>query len=137
MDEPFVNLAEPAAASGILARTALLVLLAVTCGSGHARGACTDAQYRAIAAKVATDDGKGHGPDIGSDEWKSTVEFRLGVRGNASVPARDSAAWCPYVERLAAAHVHPGGSGASGATGAAPAPVPGASAGPASPAKAR
>lgn len=135
MDEPFMNLREHAPASSVRATAALLALLAVTCGSGHARAACTAAQYHAIAAKVATDDGKGHGPDIGSDEWKSTVEFRLGVRGTPSVPARDSVAWCSYVERLAAARVDPGGVGTSRTPGTAP--VPGVSAGPASPAKAR
>jgi hypothetical protein len=41
-----------------------------------------------------TDDGQGHGPDIGSDEWKSVIEFRLGIRGKPDLPARASEAWC-------------------------------------------
>jgi hypothetical protein len=59
---------------------------------------CSDAWSSAVESIVATGDGSGHGPDIGSDEWKSVVEFRLGLRGKAGVPARDSAAWCTYVD---------------------------------------
>lgn len=115
----------------VLTKVAPVALLAVTFGIGEARAACTDAQYRAIEAKVATGDGKGHGPDVGSDEWKSTVEFRLGVRGKPGVPARDSGAWCSYIERLASARAA-GGSSASPAADAAAVP-----AGTSSPAKGR
>ena len=61
---------------------------------------CTDAWYRSVEAKLPTGDGQGHGPDGGSDEWKSVVEFKLGIRGKPGVPARDSAAWCTYIDRL-------------------------------------
>ena len=42
----------------------------------------------------------GHGPDIGSGEWKSVVEFKLGIRGNPDVPDRDSQEWCSYIDAL-------------------------------------
>jgi hypothetical protein len=47
---------------------------------------------------LTTDDGMGHGPDIGSDEWKSVVEFRLGVRGIPGTPDRSSEDWCTYID---------------------------------------
>jgi len=64
---------------------------------------CGDAWYRAIEQKVTTGDGRGHGPDIGSGEWKSVVEFRLGLRGEPDLPDRDSEAWCGYIERAVSA----------------------------------
>jgi uncharacterized protein len=61
---------------------------------------CTDAWYRTIEKSISTGDGQGHGPDIGSDEWKSVVEFKLGIRGKPDVPNRDSEAWCRHVDRI-------------------------------------
>lgn len=61
---------------------------------------CTEAWYRSIEAKVPTGDGQGHGPDVGSDEWKSVVEFKLGIRGDPKVPGRDSEAWCRYIDQM-------------------------------------
>ena len=61
---------------------------------------CSDAWYRKIEAKLPTSDGEGHGPDVGSDEWKSVVERKLGIRGNPDVPNRDSEAWCRHVDQL-------------------------------------
>jgi hypothetical protein len=42
----------------------------------------------------------GHGPDIGSEEWKSVIEFKLGVRGNQGVPDRNSQEWCRFIDDL-------------------------------------
>lgn len=61
---------------------------------------CSDAWYRTIEEEVLSGDGQGHGPDIGSDEWKSVIEFKLGVRGKPEVPKRDSEGWCRYIDRL-------------------------------------
>ena len=61
---------------------------------------CSAAWYRSIEKKVPTGDGSGHGPDIGSEEWKSVVEFRLGIRGEPDVPSRDSEDWCHHIDRL-------------------------------------
>lgn len=49
---------------------------------------------------MPTGDGQGHGPDLGSDEWKSVVEFKLGIRGDPQVPGRDSQAWCTYIDHV-------------------------------------
>lgn len=64
---------------------------------------CSDAWNLMIDAKVTSGDGQGHGPDIGSDEWKSTIEFRLGVRGKPDMPPRDSENWCRYIGHLVTA----------------------------------
>ncbi|MBW6509172.1 MAG: hypothetical protein K0A94_06445 [Desulfuromonadales bacterium] len=61
---------------------------------------CSGEWYQSIEEKVTTGDGHGHGPDIGSEEWRSVVEFKLGIRGKATVPQRDSEAWCRYIDHL-------------------------------------
>ena len=61
---------------------------------------CSNEWYLSIEEKVRTGDGQGHGPDVGSDEWKSVIEFKLGVRGKSTVPQRDSEVWCRYVDHL-------------------------------------
>jgi hypothetical protein len=83
----------------------VLLIAALAGGAGTARAAeperpCSDAWYRSIEQRLSTGDGHGHGPDVGSDEWKSVVEFELGVRGAADVPSRDGDEWCRYVDRL-------------------------------------
>jgi uncharacterized protein len=61
---------------------------------------CSDAWYRFIEEKVPTGDGQGHGPDIGSDEWKSVIEFKLGIRDQSDLPRRDSQAWCGHIDKI-------------------------------------
>jgi hypothetical protein len=53
---------------------------------------------RYVGSILSSGDGMGHGPDIGSDEWKSVIEFKLGVRGNTEVPGRSSPEWCRYID---------------------------------------
>lgn len=69
-------------------------------GTAQAIEPCSDAWNRYVEQRLVSGDGQGHGPDIGSDEWKGVIEFRLGVRGQPDVPARDSEAWCRYIDRL-------------------------------------
>lgn len=59
---------------------------------------CSRAWYEAVDALLVSGDGRGHGPDLGSDEWRSVMEFKLGVRGAADMPARDTPAWCRYID---------------------------------------
>jgi hypothetical protein len=61
---------------------------------------CSDAWAKYVESKIPTGDGMGHGPDIGSDEWRSVVEFKLGIRGNPQVPDRNSQKWCQYIDEL-------------------------------------
>ena len=79
-----------------------LALLVAACSNDAGRSTgpepCTDEWQQWVESSVTTGDGQGHGPDIGSDEWQSVVEFKLGVRGDAAVPPRDSDAWCRFVD---------------------------------------
>ena len=68
-------------------------------GFVQAQSLCSDAWYQAIEKKLLTADAQGHGPDPGSDEWKSVIEFKLGIRGSANVPERRSEAWCQYIDQ--------------------------------------
>ena len=59
---------------------------------------CTAEWQQWVESRVTTGDGHGHGPDIGSDEWQSVVEFKLGIRGDPAVPLRNTDAWCQYID---------------------------------------
>lgn len=69
-------------------------------GSPQAGAVCSEAWYRSIEERFPTGDGRGHGPDLGSEEWKGVVEFKLGIRGRPHVPSRASPEWCRYIDRL-------------------------------------
>ena len=61
---------------------------------------CSNSWYRFIDRKIQTGDGQGHGPDIGSEEWKSVIEFKLGIRNKENLPNRDSEAWCRHIDQI-------------------------------------
>lgn len=63
------------------------------------RPLCSDSWYRSIEEQVPTSDAQSHGPDVGSVEWKSVIEFKLGVRDKPNVPSRDSERWCRYIDQ--------------------------------------
>jgi uncharacterized protein len=79
-------------------------LLAQAGGDGKSQperaNRCTDAWERFIEDTVSTGDGRGHGPDLGSDEWQSVVQFRLGIRDEPGVPERGGEAWCHFIDRI-------------------------------------
>jgi predicted SnoaL-like aldol condensation-catalyzing enzyme len=60
---------------------------------------CSDPWLQMVEQKLSTGDGQGHGPDLGSSEWRSVVEFKLGIRGNPEVPDRTTEEWCAYIDR--------------------------------------
>ncbi|WP_144209690.1 hypothetical protein [Shewanella donghaensis] len=60
---------------------------------------CNEAWFKQVEQQLVSADGQGHGPDLGSDEWKSVIEFKLGVRGDNDVPDRNSEAWCAFVQQ--------------------------------------
>ena len=77
-------------------------------GAAQARPApCSDAWYQMVEDRVRSGDGQGHGPDIGSEEWKSVIEFKLGLRGRAGVPPLGSPAWCRFIDARVAARPQP------------------------------
>jgi len=47
---------------------------------------------------VHVGDGQGHGPDLGSAEWMSVVEKRLGFYQQADVPEPGTPEWCARVD---------------------------------------
>ncbi len=95
----------------------LVILPLATTGTAEANNAtnpvsemaasCSDTWYRSIEEKIPTGDKHGHGPDIGSDEWKSVVEFKLSIRGKPDVPAHNSKNWCRYIDQLVRANHNP------------------------------
>lgn len=74
--------------------------IAHTAGDTGVTVRCSVQWYEKVEAQLGSDDGRGHGPDIGSQEWKSVVEFKLGVRDQLGVPDRSTDAWCAYVDKL-------------------------------------
>ena len=58
---------------------------------------CIESWYQSVELAIPSGDGKGHGPDLGSDEWKSVIEFKLDIRGNPEIPDRNSQEWCRYI----------------------------------------
>jgi uncharacterized protein len=89
-------------------RLTTLLLVTVACAEASAVASaspgtpalCSDAWYRSIEEKLPTGDGQGHGPDIGSDEWKSVIEFKLGIRDKPNVPSINNEGWCSYVDQI-------------------------------------
>ena len=62
--------------------------------------ACTAEWFKHLEEELGTGDGMGHGPDIGSGEWRSVIEFRLGIRDDPAVPDNQSPEWCDYISEL-------------------------------------
>lgn len=60
--------------------------------------ACSSQWYALLDDSLAVSDSQGHGPDLGSMEWRSAVEFKLGIRNNPQVPEPSSANWCSYID---------------------------------------
>lgn len=62
---------------------------------------CSADWYTQVEAKLHVLDAEGHGPDLGSAEWKGAVEHRLGVADDASFPELGTPAWCEAVDQRA------------------------------------
>ena len=60
---------------------------------------CSTQWYEYVESVLPTGDGRGHGPDIGFKEWKSVVEFRLGIRDEPGVPDPASPEWCKFIDQ--------------------------------------
>jgi hypothetical protein len=83
--------------------TGLLVAL-MACDSTLLKGKeavpelCSVAWYEYMEEKIAVADEHGHGPDVGSSEWRYSVEHKLGVAGSEQHPLPQSEAWCAYIQ---------------------------------------
>jgi uncharacterized protein len=91
-----------------LALFLLVIVVSARAGDAWQSGpqagdSCSDTWYQSVEARIATGDGLGHGPDIGSGEWQAVIEFKLGIRDKENLPARDSHAWCSYIEQIISA----------------------------------
>ena len=82
----------------------LYVLIASSCSGGQppAPGPqpCSEKWQEHVEAKLRTGDSEGHGPDVGSLEWRSVVEFKLGIRGDPEIPTRESDQWCTNIDEI-------------------------------------
>lgn len=58
---------------------------------------CSNDWYDLVEKQIFTDDNRGHGSDVGSTEWRSVVEFKLGIRDNKQIPPLESEQWCNYI----------------------------------------
>jgi len=79
----------------------ILTSLLLACDSANNNEApafkCTSDWYELVDKMVQSGDGRGHGPDVGSSEWRSVIEFKLGIRGKPEVPASYTHKWCEYI----------------------------------------
>ncbi len=77
----------------------LIMLVAPTFASAgqDSTSLCTKDWYSVVNKKISTGDSHGHGPDLGSSEWRSVVEFKLNIRDNPEVPPTDTDQWCEYI----------------------------------------
>lgn len=83
--------------------SALTALAVATTGcianleSNSKQQVCSNDWYLVVEKQISTGDNQGHGPDLGSIEWRSTVEFKLGIRDQPGIPALDTEKWCSYI----------------------------------------
>ena len=84
-----------------IATIVILAAISLRASAGaESASPCSEEWYQFVEQKLISGDGQGHGPDLGSDEWKGVVEFKLGIRDQADLPGRDSDAWCQLVDQL-------------------------------------
>lgn len=80
----------------------LCIFIVCSCGvaptSNPGRQPCSEQWFQYVEEQLQTGDSEGHGPDLGSSEWRSVVEFKLGVRGDPDVPHRETEQWCAYID---------------------------------------
>ncbi|WP_257287374.1 hypothetical protein [Endozoicomonas sp. SESOKO2] len=65
---------------------------------------CSESWYEFVESILFTGDSMGHGPDLGSPEWRSVVEFRLDLRDQGLLPDRSSDRWCEAIVQFLKAH---------------------------------
>lgn len=76
-----------------------LASCAVEPDPGPDRPLCSEQWFQFVEEALPTGDSEGHGPDLGSMEWRSVVEFKLGIRGDTTIPSRKTDQWCIYINQ--------------------------------------
>ncbi|MCP4287765.1 MAG: hypothetical protein GY792_25560 [Gammaproteobacteria bacterium] len=85
--------------SALIAFVVLAIGCAVPEGNNARKSLCSSDWYSLVEKQIPTGDAEGHGPDPGSTEWRSVVEFKLGIRGDPGVPPLDTDQWCDYLDK--------------------------------------
>jgi len=60
---------------------------------------CSSEWFSLVDQKVQVTDSQGHGPELGSAEWRSAVEFKLGIDEHSKAPPIATEKWCTYINR--------------------------------------
>lgn len=60
---------------------------------------CSPQWYQLADKKLSISDEDGHGPDLGSLEWRSAVEFKLDLKNVSDKPEKSSMQWCEYIDK--------------------------------------
>lgn len=60
---------------------------------------CSMEWFKYVESQVLSQDQQGHGPDIGSEEWQSVIEFKLGLDKVANKPDKLSPEWCKFIQQ--------------------------------------
>jgi hypothetical protein len=82
----------------VLAATISLACACSSTSHDNARAQkCSPAWYQTVEDIISIIDNHGHGPDLGSKEWRGAVEFRLGIRDQPEVPSIESDEWCNFI----------------------------------------
>ena len=81
----------------------LFAFLSMSCASDSKEPAiqqsCDAEWFQLVEQRYQSNDEQGHGPDLGSSEWRSTIEFKIGIRDDPSVPSLESEQWCTYINQ--------------------------------------
>lgn len=88
-----------AASALVLASSLSLANTADVGISGEQLKPCSDDWNQWIEEKVGTQDKDGHGPDIGSQEWQQTIQFRLKLNAK-QVSRLGSEKWCNEIDAM-------------------------------------
>ena len=59
---------------------------------------CSNEWLHYVEGQISSGDNQGHGPDVGSLEWQSVIEFKLGLVDDSTVPSKSTAQWCEYIQ---------------------------------------
>lgn len=88
-------------------KTLLIVALIMSCSCSSlsevpsselgAQVSCGEQWYRDVEEVLHISDAQAHGPDLGSEEWRSAVEFKLHLGAVDRLPTKNSQQWCDYI----------------------------------------